>query len=431
MLKRMFLYAVFLMMLVPSTVLASGFAINEQGAKALGMGGAFAAQADDPTAVYYNPAGITQLEGTQFSIGAAVITPSVSFESDGTTTVPGAYAGEDTTTEDRIFIVPNMYITHKVSDRFSIGLGSFTNFGLGTDWPDNWEGSFLIGGTNAEIKTYTLNPVVALEASDKLSLSFGFFYQQVDVNLESRLAPIMHPVLGELHRETDLIFNTESGEYGYNVGLLYEVNKNWKVGFSHRSSVKHTTKGDVKTSDNELIPALGARPYDAYNTDVTADLTLPAVTYLGTAYTRDKLTVEFDIQFTEWSSYDQLESVEVGLSKDKDWNDALALRLGGQYSFNEMFDLRLGLVRDYSPVPDETVDPMLPSGDRWLYTIGAGLNFGDLGIDLAYNYLQDEARDYDNQAGDFEYPAGVPQHMEGTYKDNYAHIFAVNVKYKF
>ncbi|MGC8924729.1 MAG: OmpP1/FadL family transporter, partial [Calditerrivibrio sp.] len=164
---------------------SNGFQINEQGAKALGMGGAFVAQADDPSAVYFNPAGITQLAGTQFSLGVSPIAPRATFDSDGKTTAVTGKGDIDTDGEKQTFYIPNFYLTQKIGNNFAFGVGIFSNFGLATDWPDDWEGRFTT--TNAEITTISLNPVLAYKISDKLSIAAGVVIQKMDVTLENRV----------------------------------------------------------------------------------------------------------------------------------------------------------------------------------------------------------------------------------------------------
>lgn len=122
---RKLLVALSIIGITTSLAYSNGFQINEQGAKALGMGGAFVAQADDPSAVYFNPAGITQLEKFQFSIGISPITPSATFKSDQT--------GKDTDAKKQTFYIPNFYATLKMTDSLSFGLGAFSNFGLATE----------------------------------------------------------------------------------------------------------------------------------------------------------------------------------------------------------------------------------------------------------------------------------------------------------
>jgi len=166
----------------------------------------------------------------------------------------------------------------------------------------------------------------------------------------------------------------------------------------------------------------------------SADITLPEILYIGTSYEIGKFTFELDGQWTGWSSYDELKiEFEDGSQQvsPKNWDDVWAIRLGAQYSVNKMLDLRAGIIRDYSPIPDETVDPLVPSGDRWLYAVGLGLHFNRLTIDVAYNYLDDENREFNNEVGKKAPYGYVAPELTGEFKDIDAHIFGVNVSYKF
>ena len=124
--------------------LGNGFDIYEQSAKAVGMAGAFTAQADDPSAIFFNPAGITQLDGTQVSVGACLVMPTMQFQSNGNV-IMGSYPGEAVKIKDHTWVIPNTYVTHKVNDKVSIGIGSFAHFGLGVEWPKYWGGRFTPG----------------------------------------------------------------------------------------------------------------------------------------------------------------------------------------------------------------------------------------------------------------------------------------------
>ncbi len=93
---------------------------------------------------------------------------------------------------------------------------------------------------------------------------------------------------------------------------------------------------------------------------------------------------------------------------------------------NKIVDLRAGLVFDESPIPDQTLDVLVPSGDRWLFTAGLGVHCNKWTCDFAYNFLFDEDRTFNNDAG--VSPAGA---LTGEFKDIYAHIFGINVSYKF
>lgn len=418
------LIGLFLFTLAPSWVFAGGFAINEIDTKALGMGGAFAAQADNPSAVYFNPAGIVQLEGWQVSTGFATISPGATFKN-------AAAGGVQTDMKNNTFFVPNLFITYQLNDRWSFGLGSFSNFGLGTDWPDDWPGRFLIGGTNAEVETLSINPVIAFRPFDKLSIAAGVVAQYLDITLQSKVGNVLNLPEGSLELDA-----TKDWDYGYNLGLLFWITEELRFGASYRSRIKHS----INDGDMSISGLTG--PFAAQNTDTTAsaELELPAIAYLGLAWTKGPWTLEFDFHWTEWSTYDELrvdfDSKVLNqdfISKTKDWSDVWAYRFGVEYSINEMFDVRGGVIFDDSPIPDQYADTLLPSGDRWLYCIGGSWHYKNFTLDLAYNYLDDEKRVLSQAGGEYNLLAPIPPTvtLKGSFEDVDAHIFMINASYAF
>ena len=439
------------LVLVPGLAFGNGFAINEQDAKAVAMGGAFVAQADDPSAVYYNPAGILQLDGTQVSAGLSVISPNLSFKTDGNRANlapprPSAWGGPPagtTTSIDAVnFWIPNAYVTQKISDRWGFGFGAFSNFGLSTEWPEEWEGKFIVGGNKAYIATLSVNPVVAFKPFETLSLAAGPVLQYLDIELKYKVPNALgfagigpNPALVP---EAGVKLTGDDWAWGWNVGLLYRITDTLKFGASYRSQIKHEIDGgDVKFSPE------GVNGLTNVNNG-SADLKLPAIAYLGLSWAPKPFTFEFDMQWTQWASYNKLavdfnKTIGVGpaatssLSKEKDWNSVWAYRFGAQYSLTDYLDLRAGIIYDPSPIPSRTLDPLIPSGDRWLYCVGFGTHYQKFSFDFAYNYLKDESRKFNNDVGDspvLQAPFTLPR-MTGKFEDVSAHIFAVNLSYAF
>jgi len=420
---------IFVMLIAPTLVFGNGFAINENGTKAVGMGGAFAAQADDPSAIYFNPAGIVQLEGTQVYGGMAIIIPSATFTSNGTSAL-GA-AGQTTDSEDVTFFIPNFYATHKLNDQVSFGFGEFSNFGLSTEWDKKWEGRYITGGILSQIETISLNPVVAYRPHQRISLSVGPVLQYLAIELKNKVPNLLQPGGADGNAK----FTGDNFDWGYNLGLLFWITDDVKFGASYRSEVEHTISDGKLRFNPEGINTFTSTRFDA-------DLTTPAVMYLGLAYTilEGKLTFEFDGQWTEWSAYEKLEATynppigqgpfaRSGISKDKKWEDVWAYRFGVNYKLNEQWAVRAGLIFDESPIPDEHVDPGLPSGDRVLYTIGSTFNMSNFTFEFAYNYLDDEGATFNNEVGDFS-ALGIGR-VTGEFDDVDAHIFSLNLVYRF
>jgi len=447
-------FGVLSLVLLPGLAFGNGFAINEQDAKAVAMGGAFVAQADNPSAVYYNPAGILQLEGTQFSVGLSAIRPHASFETDGNRAnlAPprpqawgGPPAGTNTSNRDTTFYIPNAYITQKMSDSWGFGFGAFSNFGLSTRWDDGWEGRFITGGTSAEITTLSLNPVIAFKPWDRLTLSAGPVLQYVEIVLKYKIPNVNltgNPLLGPSTAaisEGSVKLQGEDWDWGWNVALLYQITDTIKFGASYRSQIQHSI-----TNGNVHFDPEGVNGY--YNTSGTAPLNLPAIGYLGLSWSPKPFTFEFDMQYTDWGSYNKLEvnfdqpigvpgvTQQTGISKEKDWHAVWAYRFGAQYSVTDWLDLRIGYIYDPSPIPSRTLDPLVPSGDRKLYCLGFGVHHENMTFDFAYNYLQDESRDFNNAVGDapvISNPALALPRTTGKFKDVNAHIFGINLSYAF
>ncbi len=425
-------FGVFSLFILPGLALGSGYGLNELGTKALGMGGAFVAQADDPTAVYFNPAGIVQLEGTQVSVGVNTVTPSVTFESNGTSGIAGTFAGQKTDTEDETFFIPNAYITHKFSDKISFGFGTFSNFGLETDWPDNWEGRYVLGGKKAKIQTVSLNPVLAYRPHERVSFGFGLVAQYFDIEAKWDQFVAVQGLIPPTDIATKL--DGDDWGWGWNVGLLLWLTDNLRFGATFRSQVTHSiNNGSAKFSPN--ITPLGIQ-----NTGAKTSIDTPPVAYLGLAYTYQRLTLEFDAQWTKWSTFEKLKVTfddpvagQTGLQSVFDWKDAWAYRFGAQYRVLDWLDLRAGFIYDEQTVPDDTLSVVLPSGDRKIYTFGASGHYKRLSVDFAYNYLDDEKRQWNNSKGD-DIGSGVlagGTRVTGTFKDQDAHIFGLNLTYRF
>jgi long-chain fatty acid transport protein len=415
--------AVFSVFLLPVVAFAGGFAANEQGAKASGMANAFAAQADDPTAVYFNPAGIVQLDGTQVTLGVSPVIPGATFESN--TNDPAfrhTSVGQKTHLDDDPVFIPNAYLTQKISDRVSFGFATFSNFGLETNWPDDWEGRFIVGGTKAELITLSVNPVLAFKPWDRVSFAVGPVMQYLDVDLRKK------QFTGGAFGEPDAKFTGDDTAWGWNAALLVWLTEDIKVGASYRSQVSHRIHGQLEFSQN--VPALGLN-----DTGFTANFKTPANAYMGLAWTLGPLTLEFDAQWTDWSSYNELKAEfnnPVGgqpeLIVEEDWHDAWGYRFGAQFTVTEYLDVRAGIAYDESPIPAKSVSPRIPGSDRWIYAAGLGGHFEGFTADLAYQYVDAESVKLGSVGGD---DAPVPGQLEGKFKDVDAHIIAFNLSYSF
>jgi long-chain fatty acid transport protein len=412
-------------------VFGNGFDIYEQSAKAVGMAGAFTAQADDPSAIFFNPAGITQMDGTQVSIGACLVLPTMGFQSNGNG-IMGSYPGETAQIKDHTWVIPNAYITHKVNDKVSVGIGTFAHFGLGLEWPKYWEGRFTPGTTKTILATYSISPVIAFKPIENLSIGLGPYIQYFDIKLNNLVfvAPPIPPLTpGNNRAQTaDATLAAQDWAWGWQAGFRLKIIEGLTFGAAYLSEVRHKlTDGDQELrslANGAVILEQG----------FSGEFTLPATLRLGLAWQGGPWTIEAGAQWTEWSSYKTLQAIfdnGTSLTSPKNWHNSWLWRIGAQYRVNNYLDLRAGFLYDETPIPSSTMDPLVPSGDRKGYCGGIGLHFDRLTLDIGYNYIRDESRSWNNASGDVKVGPATITRVTGKFEKAYAHIFALNVSYRF
>jgi long-chain fatty acid transport protein len=437
------------LLLTATSVMAGGFRLPEAGAKAMGMGFAFTAQANDPSAIYFNPAGILQLEGQNIKVGVTYVKENGANFSGTTPLTLGASVSE--TQKDLDFFIPNVFWTRKASPDFAYGVGVFVPFGLGQEYENRDTSIFRNQITKIDLKTFVVNPTVAWKVNDVLSVGVGIDFMYATATLEK--TPV-NLALGDPTNGSNLYNTKLDGDgtaWGYNFGLQLTPSKNVKVGASYRSPFTLKIKdADVDISNISTAGRLnlgGASLSQAlfggntsYHTSGSATIHMPATFDLGVAYILDRLTVEVDASWTFWSSFKSLDiqiqdpvpPVVVSTNSPKNWNDVVAVYVGGEYRVTDPLSLRLGFRYDPSPVPAETMGPELPDADKLYYCAGAGYKYNNWTFDLAYMYVDRKDRTVNNQSIPPIDPAtGTPgTGFNGTWSGD-AHLVAFDIGYKF
>jgi long-chain fatty acid transport protein len=416
---------------------AAGFRLPEAGAKAMGMGFAFTAQADDPSAIYFNPAGLTQLEGQNVMAGVTYIrrhgdaftgtTPLHVFD-------PSLPTSE--TQKDLNFFIPNAYYARKASPSLAYGIGVFVPFGLGLEYKDRENSIFRDQATKVEIMTLVVNPTVAWKVSDVLSVGFGidFMYGKAKLAQTGVVPPVGNLNIFKLDLEGD------GTAWGYNFGILLRPAERVKIGFSYRSPFTLDIKGgDVKIRDiDSTVPFVpggftAAQVFGgtSFDTKASTTINMPATAALGAAYTAGRLTLEADLDWTFWSRFKTLViDIEDNTPllpdavRPQNWKDVVAFRTGAEYRVSDPLALRVGFAYDPTPVPAETLSPLLPDADRLNYMVGAGYRIGAVTVDLSYFYVDKKDRTVNNL------PDPPPNLFDGTWKGE-AHLVALDIGYRF
>ncbi|MEW6003707.1 MAG: outer membrane protein transport protein [Stygiobacter sp.] len=410
MLKKIFMLIILLNI---NKIYGGGFQINEHGARAMSLAGAFTGLANDPSALFFNGAGITQLNGTHLMFGATIIKPSASFRGPSPSIT-------EYKMKDQLFNPINVYVTHQVNDHLYLGLAVNNQYGLGTEWEKTWPGRFL--AIKTDLKTFYFTPTIAIKFYDNLSMSFGLVYALGDVTI-NRNAEVT-PFTGEAN--VDLKGNGSA--FGFNLGVLYKPYENLSLGLSVRSENSFVLNGTANsTGPNAIVPLLPKG-------DISSKLTTPLNVTFGAAFKPIcGLTLTGDFQYVGWSSYDKLtvdfkDEKYTDLSAVRDYQNTFIARLGAEYNLFNGFDLRGGIFFDKNPVKDEMVEPTLPDANRIGFNIGFGYKITDnISIDLAYLFLRFNERTITNSQ--VSYTKGFAP-FNGTYNSS-ANLFGVNFSYNF
>ena len=407
-----------LVLLAAHVGFAAGFGIYEWSARGNALGGATVGRADDPSALASNPAGITQLDGLQVLAGFTAIHPVLDVKADG------KWYSSD---KDSLWIPPHFFATWKVNDRYSIGLGTFSRFGLGSVFDDDWGGRY--NSYEAIIESMSINPNVAVKVTDNFSAAFGVEAVYLNFSKKQKFNVIkFHPVIpdGDLHLEAD------GWGYGFNMGLHYQPCDYAKIGLSYRSPVTMKVTGDADFDTPDMIKALV--PAGTFtDTSASGTVTLPDSFSFGVAvYPYEKLSVEVGAVYTLWSKYDELKinygdpvlptSTPTQSIQAKNWDDVWRFNIGVEYAALDWLDLRAGYVFDQSPVQDDTIDYMVPANDRHLFNGGVGFHWDNWMVDVNYTYLMIMDRDIDGRDD------GV---RDGEIDNADAHMVGLSVGYKF
>jgi long-chain fatty acid transport protein len=348
-------------------LLAAGFRMPHQDPEAIARGNAFVATADNPSAVYYNPAGITQLDGHHWSLGAYLVSPGIDFTApDGRTASPDS---------DVQFVPQAYYVLSPQESPWSFGFGLYAPFGLGADWGKNTP--FTTEAEEATLVYVSFNPVVAYQVNDCLSVAAGLAVDYSDVNLRQATVP---GGFGQFKYEGDDV------GLGFTLGLLYQPTEQWSFGVLYRSRNEMNYDGTSKVEIPGLISPAVELP-------TTASLDYPQYIDVGVSYRpNDDWNFEFNLDWTDWDSVDTATFKGTALGDVPlpfNYESGFMYEFGVTRQLQNGYWVSAGYVYSENSVPDETLTPLNPDGNLHIGSVGFGRR-GDawswaLGYHFAYN----------------------------------------------
>lgn len=377
---------------------AAGFALIEQSVS--GLGNAFsggAAASDDASTIYFNPAGMTNLKGSQATVGLHLIKPTAKFKNEGSTAFTGqALTGGNGGDSGALGAVPNIYYATELDSGVVVGVGVNVPFGLTTEYDEDWVGRYH--AIKSALQTVNINPSVAYKFGDILSIGLGLNVQKLDAELSSAMdfggilyAKGFAPVAAVQNMDGKLVLEGDSIAYGLNGGLLIEFTKDTTVGVAYRSGMTHHVEG---TADFSGTPAAFAAAGMFTDGDVEATANLPATFSISAKHRlTPKLVVMADATHTNWSSFKELrfefdDNTKDGVTTEA-WEDAWRGSLGATYAASDDAVLRFGVAYDQTPIPSSYYrTPRIPGADRVWFTLGGGFKLSDtISLNAAYAHL--------------------------------------------
>jgi long-chain fatty acid transport protein len=449
---------------------ASGYRFGSQSVSGQGTADANGAEAVDPSTIFYNPAGLSRLDGLQISAGATVVLPSSSYTDTGSTHFTGASTGGGNTSSfapDSV-TAPSLYASKKLNDVWAVGLGIFVPYGAKLDYGNNWAGRYAL--SNIKLEAITLNPSVSFKLNEHHAFGFGIdaeymkasLGQAVDVPgsvaalstaagaaqgaaLVKQIAalggnPALLATAGDAHGSND----AKDWGWGFNLGYMFTLDENTRFGLAYRSSIAHQLKGSTVwdfssvTSDPIVNQVLAAASHKTNSAALVSLRTPETVSgnvfhqfdskWAGMAdvtWTRNNRMGDLDIQFPGTT-----EGAEVIRQQ---WKNTVRVSLGGNYAYNENLTLRAGVAYDQSPVKNaELTHPALPDSDRMQYSVGAKWKLNERSsIDLAYSYIdfKDATINYTNACNPLSTSCtGNGETTKGVYS---THMSLVGIAYNY
>jgi len=383
------------------TLQAGGYALPDQDAFATARGEAFVATADNPSAIFYNPAGLTQLDGSNVRIGTYNIYLDPSYQRSG---------GSQTYNLDGNFhAIPQLFYTYSLKDKdwpVTFGLGVYSPFGLSEKWPQDT--GFRAAAIEGALKYYTINPVIAYKLPWNLSVAAGLMVNYASLDLQQGLTPTPN------HDEFE--FKGNAWALGYNLGLMWQPISQISLGANFRSATHMDFDGQTGTA----VPG-----YETSSSAKIDNYPFPLQATAGISYRpTEKWNIEFDAEYTDWSS---LGNLTVHQSSPNpvlfnmtdfplafDWQSSWYYELGATRYFDNGWHVSAGYVFNENSVPNTHYIPVVADVDKHFFSLGTGYKGRHFSFDVAYQLGYGPDHTVTGSAAPSGYPSSYHP-ADGTY----------------
>jgi long-chain fatty acid transport protein len=365
---------------------ATGFDLPDQDAFAIARGMAFVATADNPSAIYYNPAGISQLDGNNVRVGVygLYLDPTYKSPSSPSSTFHN---------EENWHAIPQFFYTYRPQELpLSFGLGMYAPFGLSSRWPQDT--GFRTVATEATLTYYTINPVVAWRITTNFSIAAGITVDYAQADLQRGL--VWPNQANDLFR-----FKGDGWTAGYNLGVLWKPHEKISVGATFRSTTSINLDGRTEYYNNVAFPP-GVPPqfqvpaFPRQTVKASTDFDFPLKAIVGISFRpTPSWNFEFDADYTDWTRVGTLNVKQANgfppllpqnIPLKLNWESSWYYEFGATRYFGNGWSISAGYIFNENSVPDANYTPLVADLDRHFLSIGAGFKGTRFDFDVAYQF---------------------------------------------
>jgi len=371
---------------VTGNALAGGYAIAEQTTRAVGVANARTAGVNDPSAVYHNPAALTEIDGNQLFGSINYINVQSNVQNSGDKSI---------NRQNHNFIPTFFGNIHIPESKFTLGLGFYAPFGLSVSYDEDAFTRYAI--IDAELSPYYINGAVGWRPSEMIAIGAGVSYVGASATLSRAIyldALLGFP--GPSLSDASAKINGRTETATFNLGLLLKhPSLPLKFGITYRGRAFLDLKGaDVKFQDAAILGGTETR------TKVSkGSLVLPTVVSAGINWQINrKWSLEFVYDWTKWNDLQQFRftfedslpaaggAVPIpSLTASANWKNTSTLRLGTHFQLNESWDFLAGIAIDETPIPSSTLSPLVPGAD--ILTLNGGVGYTWRKLTLTFSYI--------------------------------------------
>lgn len=359
------------------SVFANGMRLVSQDGFATARGEAFVATADNASAVYYNPAGISQIKGDQVRVGIYGIYFDPTFQPPDTAPNSGnTYHVKRTTA-----IAPQLFFTHEIEDTpFTFGLGSYAPYGAGLEWPDDT--GFYSVAKSSQVTYLRVNPVLSVKVLPGLSIAGGVMADYAKIELNQGLSY-------DATSANYFKYNGDGVSVGYNLGVIWQAHSTLSVGATFRSATSFSTRGQTEFESQPF--------YSVTRQNAEAQFEFPLTAAVGISWRpSSKWNCEINADYTDWSVFDSvtihqanptpLFAVPQDMPVDLYWKASWMYSVGVTRYFDNGWNASAGYAFNQNSVPDNYYTPLAADLDRHFVSCGIGFNGEKYQCNIAYQF---------------------------------------------